>query len=184
VQNRFGRFFFLSTKRLLFPFSILCFKYRSNCISERENLTPEQRQELIETVNFTLLNEETLQGALSAAVVPATCVAKGAIALCTRLRADLETARVTLQRQDDELKRLKTAVKRGKTIGTPIMTSSTSSLRDTSFGSVNGARDSDLGKSSILIMKRVILRFCASHLNCLHHKRNQNPHLGEIHSDG
>ncbi|XP_048748157.1 uncharacterized protein LOC125660391 [Ostrea edulis] len=112
--------------------------------AERDNLTPEQRQELIETVNFTLLNEETLQGALSASIVPATCVAKGAIALCTRLRTDLETARATLQRQDDEIKRLKNAVKRGKTLGTPIMTSSTSSLRDTSFGSVNGARDSDL----------------------------------------
>lgn len=98
-------------------------------------------------MNFTLLNEETLQGALSASIVPATCVAKGAIALCTRLRTDLETARATLQRQDDEIKRLKNAVKRGKTLGTPIMTSSTSSLRDTSFGSVNGARDSDLGES-------------------------------------
>ncbi|XP_061171544.1 uncharacterized protein LOC133181031 [Saccostrea echinata] len=112
--------------------------------TERENLSQEQRQELIETVNFTLLNEETLQSALSSSVVPATYVAKGAIALCTRLRTDLETARATLQRQDDEIKRLKTVVKRGKTLGTPIMTSSTSSLRDTSFGSVNGGRDPEL----------------------------------------
>ena len=114
--------------------------------SERDHLTPDQRQELIETVNFTLLNEETLQRALSASVVPANYVAKGAIALCSRLRSDLESARATLQRQDDEIKRLKSAVKRGKTLGTPIMTSSTSSLRDTSFGSINGGRDPELGE--------------------------------------
>lgn len=114
--------------------------------SEREHLSTEQRQDLIETVNFTLLNEETLQGALAASVVPANYVAKGAIALCSRLRSDLETARATLQRQDDEIKRLKTAVKRGKSLGTPIMTSSTSSLRDTSFGSLNGARDPELDR--------------------------------------
>lgn len=114
--------------------------------SERERLSQEQRQELIETVNFTLLNEETLQGALAASVVPANYVAKGAIALCSRLRGDLETARATLQRQDDEIKRLKTAVKRGKSLGTPIMTSSTSSLRDTSFGSLNGGRDPELDR--------------------------------------
>lgn len=112
--------------------------------AEREHLSTEQRQDLIGTVNFTLLNEETLQGALAASVVPANYVAKGAIALCSRLRSDLETARATLQRQDDEIKRLKTAVKRGKSLGTPIMTSSTSSLRDTSFGSLNGARDPEL----------------------------------------
>ncbi|KAK3094645.1 hypothetical protein FSP39_004397 [Pinctada imbricata] len=109
--------------------------------AEKEKLTPEHRQELIGTINFTLLNEETLQRAQEAALVPPDCLAKGALALCKRLRSELETAKNTILRQEEEVKRLQHQNKRGKR-ATPILTSAHAmpslGLRDSSFSSSSG----------------------------------------------
>ena len=117
-------------------------------VVEKEKLTSDQRQELIETVNFNLLNEETLQRAQESALVPPTNIAKGALALCNRLRAELETAKSTILKQEEEVKRLQSAYKRGKR-ATPILTSASAmpslGIRDTSFSSSTG-REPELGK--------------------------------------
>lgn len=82
-------------------------------------MSEDQRTELMETVNFNLLGEATLKRAFDTQVVPATFVAKGALALCSKLKSELESAKNTICRQEDELQRLR----RTKTV-TPQLTSS------------------------------------------------------------
>lgn len=79
----------------------------------------------METVNFNLLGEATLKRAFDTQVVPATFVAKGALALCAKLKTELESAKNTVCRQEEELQRLR----RTKTI-TPQMTSSSSPKKE------------------------------------------------------
>ncbi|WAR21922.1 DOT3-like protein [Mya arenaria] len=87
--------------------------------AEKDKLTQDQRNELIETVDFSLLGEATLKRAFETQVVPATMVAKGALALCSKLKTELESAKNTICKQEDELQRMR----RVKTV-TPQMTSS------------------------------------------------------------
>lgn len=73
--------------------------------SETENLSPEQRQELIDTIDFKLVTEETLQRALSSDFVPPVYIAKGALSLCSKLRTELESTKRLSQKQEEEIKR-------------------------------------------------------------------------------
>lgn len=75
--------------------------------AEKDKLTTEQRSDLIETVDFTLLGEATLKRAFETQVVPASFVARGALALCSKLKNELESAKNTVCRQEDELQRLR-----------------------------------------------------------------------------
>ncbi|XP_060570566.1 uncharacterized protein LOC132728879 isoform X2 [Ruditapes philippinarum] len=93
--------------------------------AEKDKLNEDQRTELMETVNFNLLGEATLKRAFDTQVVPATFVAKGALALCAKLKTELESAKNTVCRQEDELQRLR----RTKTV-TPQMTSSSSPKKE------------------------------------------------------
>ncbi|KAL4231227.1 hypothetical protein ACF0H5_008809 [Mactra antiquata] len=87
--------------------------------AEKDKLTQEQRNDLMETVNFSLLGEATLKRAFETQVVPASFVAKGALSLCAKLKSELESAKNTVCRQEDELQRLR----RAKSV-TPQMTAS------------------------------------------------------------
>ena len=87
--------------------------------SEKDNLNDDQRQELLDTVDFTLVGEATLKRAFETQVVPASFVAKGALSLCSKLKSELEAAKNTVSKQEDELQRLR----RSRTI-TPTVTSS------------------------------------------------------------
>ncbi|XP_045189123.2 uncharacterized protein LOC123546700 isoform X2 [Mercenaria mercenaria] len=98
--------------------------------AEKEKLSDDQRTELMETVNFNLLGEATLKRAFDTQVVPATFVAKGALALCAKLKSELESAKNTVCRQEDELQRLR----RTKTV-TPQKTSSPKKETESSHSS-------------------------------------------------
>jgi len=98
--------------------------------TEKDKLTNDQRNELMETVNFSLLGEATLKRAFETQVVPASMVAKGALSLCSKLKSELESAKNTVCRQEDELQRLR----RGKTV-TPQLTSSPKKESDSSHSS-------------------------------------------------
>lgn len=82
-------------------------------------MSPEQQHELVHTVNFTLLSEDNLRQALSSEFIPPTYVAKGALALCTRLKKELEVMTATASKQDEELRRYNYSYKRGKVTTTP-----------------------------------------------------------------
>ena len=82
-------------------------------------MTNEQRADLIETVDFSLLGEATLKRAFETQVVPASFVARGALALCSKLKGDLESAKNTVCRQEDEIQRLR----RSRTITPQLSTS-------------------------------------------------------------
>ena len=73
----------------------------------------------METVDVTLLGEATLKRAFETQVVPASYVAKGALALCSKLKTELESAKNTVCKQEEELQRL-----RRTRNATPQMTSS------------------------------------------------------------
>lgn len=98
--------------------------------SEKDKLTTEQRNELMETVNFSLLGEATLKRAFETQVVPASMVAKGALSLCSKLKAELESAKNTVCKQEDELQRLR----RTKTV-TPQLTASPKKDSDSTHSS-------------------------------------------------
>ena len=87
--------------------------------SERDKLNDNQRQELLDTIDFTLVGEATLKRAFETQVVPASFVAKGALSLCSKLKSELESAKNTVSKQEDELQRLR----RARTI-TPTVTPS------------------------------------------------------------
>ncbi|VDI28279.1 Hypothetical predicted protein [Mytilus galloprovincialis] len=73
--------------------------------SETDNLNDEQRQELISTIDFKLVTEETLQRALTTNIVPAVHIAQGALSLCSKLRTELESVKRLNQKQDEEIKK-------------------------------------------------------------------------------
>jgi len=104
--------------------------------SEKDKLSPEQRKEMINTINFTLLGESTLRQALDSDIIPPFHIAKGALSLCIRLRAELDLMSATAAKQEEELKRYNFAYKRGKVTSTPnprsyLSTSGTSSRHTT-----------------------------------------------------
>lgn len=73
--------------------------------TETDNLNDEQRQELINTIDFKLVTEETLQRALTTNIVPAVHIAQGALSLCSKLRTELESVKRLNQKQDEEIKK-------------------------------------------------------------------------------
>ncbi|XP_069140220.1 uncharacterized protein [Argopecten irradians] len=109
--------------------------------AERDKMTEDQRQELISRVNFTLVSEEILHQALASDFIPPAHIAKGALALCARLKKDLEVMTTTVSKQDEELRRYNYSYKRGKVTTTPAPRSAYSSappfqrggLSDTDF---------------------------------------------------
>ncbi|XP_060076936.1 uncharacterized protein LOC132556541 [Ylistrum balloti] len=96
-------------------------------IAERDKMSDDQRQELINRVNFTLVSEDVLHQALASEFIPPAHVAKGALALCARLKKDLEVMTSTVSKQDEELRRYNYSYKRGKVTTTPAPRSSYSS---------------------------------------------------------
>ncbi|KAH3787137.1 uncharacterized protein LOC127841274 [Dreissena polymorpha] len=110
--------------------------------AEKDKLTQEQKSGLMDTVNFSLLTEATLKRAFETQVVPAAMVAKGALSLCSRLKSELESAKNTVCRQEDELQRLR----RAKTV-TPQMTSSPQKETESSHSSFSELPVRDIAAS-------------------------------------
>ncbi|XP_070540054.1 uncharacterized protein [Ptychodera flava] len=65
------------------------------------NMTDAERSRILEVVDFRRLSEETLRRAHDEGQVPITYITKAALALCTKLRAALETAKNTIELQEE-----------------------------------------------------------------------------------
>lgn len=120
--------------------------------AEKDKLKDDQREELLDTVDFTLLGEATLKRAYETQVVPASFVAKGALSLCSKLKSELETAKNTVSRQEDELQRLR----RARTV-TPTVTPSPKKENESAHSSFSElpVRDSNPGSSVDVISENV-----------------------------
>ncbi|XP_077992908.1 uncharacterized protein LOC144446936 [Glandiceps talaboti] len=90
---------FRSSHDLLFQVVELLFKSGSR-------LSPSERSRILDVVDFRRLSEDTLRRAYDAQLVPLSYITKASLALCTKLRADLETARNTIRYQEEEFQRI------------------------------------------------------------------------------
>ncbi|ELU17080.1 hypothetical protein CAPTEDRAFT_221817 [Capitella teleta] len=73
--------------------------------SKNISVDDKQKQELLETVDFSRLSECTLQCAYDSGLVPGAYVTKAALSLCTKLRSDLDAAKVIIRDQELRLER-------------------------------------------------------------------------------
>ncbi|XP_071090302.1 uncharacterized protein [Haliotis cracherodii] len=73
--------------------------------TEKEKLGKEQKRELLEQINFNLLSEGTLQRAFDSEIVPQSHVARGALALCHKLRSELDSVKYIAEMQEEELQK-------------------------------------------------------------------------------
>ncbi|XP_067657171.1 uncharacterized protein [Haliotis asinina] len=78
--------------------------------TEKDKLGQEQKRELLEQVNFNLLSEGTLQRAFDSDIVPQSLVARGALALCHKLRSELDSVKYIAQMQEEELQKYQARV--------------------------------------------------------------------------
>ena len=74
------------------------------CIDKVE-VSEEEKQALLEMIDFTRLSEETLQRAYESKLVPVNYVTKASLQLCAKLRAELDDAHATIQSQEVELEK-------------------------------------------------------------------------------
>ena len=68
-------------------------------------MTEDEKQGLLELVDFTKLSESTLLRAYESKLVPGSYITKAALELCSKLRTELDTARALLHAQDLELEK-------------------------------------------------------------------------------
>ncbi|XP_041370074.1 root phototropism protein 2-like [Gigantopelta aegis] len=73
--------------------------------SEKDKISSDQRQELLDIVNFGLMTEEGLKRACDSQLVPPSCVARGALSLCSRLKSELDSVKYIAQMQEEELQK-------------------------------------------------------------------------------
>ena len=64
-----------------------------------------EKESLLNNVDFRRLSESALQNAYESQLVPDLFVTKAALALCAKLRHELETARDIIRTQQEELDR-------------------------------------------------------------------------------
>lgn len=73
--------------------------------TDQINISDEERQKLLEGVDFSQLSEATLLHAHETEMVPMSYITKAALALCSKLRGDLEEAKRVIRQQDQDLDR-------------------------------------------------------------------------------
>ena len=71
--------------------------------TDTAKVADKDKEALLETVDFRRLSEEALQNAYDSKLVPDPYVTKAALALCAKLRGELETARDIIRTQEEEL---------------------------------------------------------------------------------
>ncbi|KAL5016630.1 hypothetical protein ScPMuIL_006219 [Solemya velum] len=71
--------------------------------TEKEKLTKEQLEELLGSVDFTRLSSAALSRALEKEVVPAIKVARGALALCSRLEQDVSRLKSEAREREEQI---------------------------------------------------------------------------------
>ncbi len=72
-------------------------------IVEKVEISDDEKQKLMDMVDFERLSESTLQRAYEAELVPGSYITKAALSLCMKLRKDLEAAKSTIKSQEQEL---------------------------------------------------------------------------------
>ena len=73
------------------------------CILEKLNLDEDEKQKLLDLIDFDKLSEGTLLKAYEADIFPANHVTKAALALCSKLRSELDNAKEVIRTQEAEL---------------------------------------------------------------------------------
>ena len=77
--------------------------------TEKVKLTDEQKQSLLESIDYSRLSEAALLRAYETELVPQNYVTKAALELCVKLRAELEDAHKIMKAQEFELDKYSTA---------------------------------------------------------------------------
>ena len=73
------------------------------CISEKLNLDEDEKQKLLDLIDFDKLSEGALLKAYEVDIFPANHVTKAALALCSKLRSELDNAKEVIRTQEAEL---------------------------------------------------------------------------------
>ena len=73
------------------------------CISENLNLDEDEKQKLLDLIDFDKLSEGALLKAYEADIFPANHVTKAALSLCSKLRSELDNAKEVIRTQEAEL---------------------------------------------------------------------------------
>ena len=71
--------------------------------SEKLNLEEDEKQKLLDLIDFNKLSEDALQKAYEADIFPSNHVTKAALALCSKLRSQLDNAKEVIKTQEVEL---------------------------------------------------------------------------------
>lgn len=85
-------------KDWLFLCNYACFVF-----PEKEKLSKEQLEELLGSVDFTRLSSAALNRALEKEVVPAIKIARGALALCSRLEQDVSRLKAESREKEEQI---------------------------------------------------------------------------------
>lgn len=78
----------------------------TSTVSEKVKLTDEEKQGLLESIDYSRLSEAALQRAYETELVPQSYVTKAALDLCSKLRHELEEAKHIIISQERELEKL------------------------------------------------------------------------------
>ena len=84
---------------------MILYYYSERLFTDKISVTEEEKQELMETVDFSRLSESTLQRAYDSQLVPGSYITKAALALCAKLRSELDSSRAVIRVQDEQLAR-------------------------------------------------------------------------------
>ena len=70
---------------------------------EKLNLEEDEKQKLLDLIDFNKLSADALQKAYEADIFPTNHVTKAALALCSKLRSQLDNAKEVIRTQETEL---------------------------------------------------------------------------------
>ena len=73
------------------------------CILEKLNLDEDEKQKLLDMIDFDKLSEGALLKAYEADIFPANHVTKAALTLCSKLRSELDNVKAVIRTQEAEL---------------------------------------------------------------------------------
>jgi hypothetical protein len=91
---------FLKMVSGIFIFSVFSFYFY---IEKSTQLSSEEREELLSQIDFSRVNEDTIAACKTNKLIPQQLISEGALALCAKLRSQLEETRGRLRLAESEL---------------------------------------------------------------------------------